>query len=266
MNTQRKDYIELGRFLFGDNWQFTEKILTFVLDRGSLYNLHLLTSNAPEFLSIGTDLAFAYRTDTSGKNTMGGSRYTSMEKRINEDDVYVTLEILRFVAKIAKFEICNQDYQLDDSIRTFVAEFRHPDFVNTVWSDHPSAATIINQSATNPPRVIKLMKVLYDDAQWEYTKLALEWGFDRTNYTRTKVTRLHEEGCRVAEEYRRLLTPKNIAEEEVNSVLLIYLDESCFDINEADVEATLDIVQAWDYYMSRQLNPYFHSYLQQLVY
>ncbi|TGO55692.1 hypothetical protein BCON_0088g00230 [Botryotinia convoluta] len=248
MNTERKDSIELARFLFGDNWQFTKKILTFILDCGCRSNLHSITSKAGESLHIGTDLAFAYRSDISGNNTMPESRYTSMEQRINENKVYATLDILRFWARTARFEKCNQ---LDESIRTFVAEFRHPDFVNTVWSDHPSGATDINWSVTNPPRMIKLMKLLYDDAQWEYTKLALEWGFDRTNYTRTKVTRLHEEGCRVAEKYRRLLTSKNIAEEEVNRALRDYLDESCFDINEADVEATLDIVQAWDYYMSR---------------
>ncbi|KAF7887904.1 uncharacterized protein EAF01_011058 [Botrytis porri] len=171
VRTARKDYIEVARFLFGDNWRFTKKILTFVVDSGNIFNLYLTTPNAPELLRID---------------------------------------------------------QLDDSIRPFVAELRHLDFVNTVWSDHPSAAEDIKGPATYPPRVIKLMKVLYDDAQWEYTKLALEWGFDRTNYTRTK----------------------NFAAEEVNSILRSYLDESCFDINEADVEATLDIVQAWDYYMS----------------
>ncbi|THV50795.1 hypothetical protein BGAL_0135g00070 [Botrytis galanthina] len=155
---------------------------------------------------------------------MSESRYTFLEEQINP---------------------------LDDSFDAFIAEFRHPDFVNTVWSDYPSGATDINRSATNTPRVIKLMKLLYDDAQWEYTKLALEWGLDRTYYTRTKVTRLHKEGSKVAEEYRRLLASKNIAEEDVDIILRNYLDESCFDINEADVEATLDIVQAWDYYMSR---------------
>ncbi|KAM0160947.1 hypothetical protein ACHAPG_002706 [Botrytis cinerea] len=95
------------------------------------------------------------------------------------------------------------------------------------------------------------MKIIYDDVQWEYTKLALEWGFTRTNYTETKVTRLHAEGCKVAEEYRRLITSKSVAEEEVNKALRKYLDESCFDINETDVEATFDVVQAWDYYMSQ---------------
>lgn len=110
------------------------------------------------------------------------------------------------------------------------------------------------------------MKLLYDDAQWEYTKLALEWGFDRTYYTRTKVTRLHKEGSKVAEEYRRLLASKNIAEEDVDIILRNYLDEGCIDINEADVEVTLNIVQAWDYYMSRQFNRHSHSHLHQLVY
>ncbi|TGO33431.1 hypothetical protein BHYA_0247g00210 [Botrytis hyacinthi] len=244
LNTERKGHIELARFLFGDNWQFTKYILTFV--SGHLSDSGSFTSKTAELLDVGTGLAFAYRSDMSGKNMMGESRYTSMEQQLSEGDVYATLETLRFMAKVVNFEY----YPLDDSIYTFIAEFRHPDFVNTVWSDHPAVGTDINRSATNPPRVIKLMKLLYDDSQWEYTKLALEWGFDRTYYTSIRVTRLHEEGSKVAEEYRRLLASKNIAE-DVDGVLRNYLDESCLDINEADVEATLDIVQAWDYYMSR---------------
>ncbi|KAF7885924.1 uncharacterized protein EAF02_004433 [Botrytis sinoallii] len=256
MKTERKDFIELARFLFGNNWKFTKKFLDFVLDHESrslydlhIYDLHFMTSRTTELLCFGTDLAFAYRTDVSGKNTIGESRYTSMEQQIKEIDVYATLETLILVAEI---NTANAGiYQLDGSVQKFITEFRHPDFSKTVWSDHPSAATDINLSTTSPPRLIKLMKILYDDAQWEYTKLALEWGFERTIHTRTKVTRLHEEGSKIAEEYRLLLTSKNITEEEVNRALRNYLDESCFDINEADVDATLDILQAWDCYMSR---------------
>ncbi|KAF7893844.1 hypothetical protein EAF00_007358 [Botryotinia globosa] len=245
LNTERRFHIELARFLFGDNWQFTKYILTFVC--GHLSGSDPLTFRAAELLGFGTDLAFAYRSDISGKHMMGESRYTCMEQQISDIDVYATLETLRFMASVVNF----QSYPIDNGIHTFIAEFQNPDFVNTIWSDYPSAATDINRSATNPPRVIKLMKLLYDDAQWEYTKLALEWGLDRTYYTRTKVTRLHKEGSKVVEEYRRLLTFKDITEEEVNRALRNYLDENCFDINEADVEATLDIVQAWDSYMSR---------------
>ncbi|KAF7939287.1 uncharacterized protein EAE97_007367 [Botrytis byssoidea] len=212
INTERKGYIELARFIFGDNWQFTKYILTFVC--GYLSDSDPLTLKVVGLLGVGTDLAFAYRSVISGKHMMGESRYTSMEQQISESDIYATLETLRLERL-------------------------------------PSGTTDINRSATNPPRVIKLMKSFYDDAQWEFIKLAIEWGFDRSYYTWAKVTRLHKEGIKVAEECRRLLASKNIEEEEVNRTLRNYLDENCFDINEADVGATLDIVQAWDYYMSR---------------
>ncbi|TGO67092.1 hypothetical protein BOTNAR_0048g00220 [Botryotinia narcissicola] len=173
LKTERKSHIELARFLFGDNWQFTKYILTFV--GGYLSDSDPLTSKAAGLLGVGTDLAFAYRSDISGKHMMGESRYTSMEQQISERDVYATLETLRFMARVVNLEHC----PLDDSIHTFIADFQHPEFVNTVWSDYPSGTTDINWSATNSLRVIKLMKLLYDDAQWEYIKLALECNGDK---------------------------------------------------------------------------------------
>ncbi|TEY82421.1 hypothetical protein BOTCAL_0029g00080 [Botryotinia calthae] len=246
MKTERKDYIELARFLFGENWPFTKTILTFFRYEKCFPPSLSLESRAAESLIVGTNLASAYISDIPENKMMPESRYTSMEQRINQNEVYETLGILRSWESFAGSE----NYQLDDSFNLFITEFRRPDFVNKICCNHPSRTTV-NRSATNPPRVIKLMKILYDDAQWEYTKLALEWGFTRTNHTETKVARLYTEGCKVAEEYRRLLNSKDIAEEEINRALRKYLDESCFDINEADVEATLDIVQAWDYYMSQ---------------
>ncbi|KAM0183063.1 hypothetical protein ACHAPF_000535 [Botrytis cinerea] len=246
MEIERKDYIELARFLFGNNWLFAKMILTFLCHKKCFPPSLSLGSRAAESLIVGTNLAAAYISDISENKMMPESRYTSMEQRINQNEVYETLGILRSWESFAGSE----NYQLDGSFNLFITEFRRPDFVNKIWCDHPSRTTV-SFSVTNPPRVIKLMKIIYDDAQWEYTKLALEWGFTRTNYTETKITRLHAEGCKVAEEYRRLLTSRNVAEEEVNKALRKYLDERCFDINETDVEATFDVVQAWDYYMSR---------------
>ncbi|CCD49236.1 predicted protein [Botrytis cinerea T4] len=266
MEIERKDYIELARFLFGNNWLFAKMILTFLCHKKCFPPSLSLGSRAAESLIVGTNLAAAYISDISENKMMPESRYTSMEQRINQNEVYETLGILRSWESFAGSENCNQNSsaiipscallificadQLDGSFNLFITEFRRPDFVNKIWCDHPSRTTV-SFSVTNPPRVIKLMKIIYDDAQWEYTKLALEWGFTRTNYTETKITRLHAEGCKVAEEYRRLLTSRNVAEEEVNKALRKYLDERCFDINETDVEATFDVVQAWDYYMSQ---------------
>ncbi|KAF7956191.1 hypothetical protein EAE96_005111 [Botrytis aclada] len=237
---EQKDYIKLARFLFRDDWQYTKKILTFVRDDEYFSELRMLTTKAAELLDVGTGLENARR------SMMGESGYSSVEERISESDANATFDILILWARTPNFG----NDQHDDTFYASLASYRQPDSVDAVppWAmdmDYPV------WSETNPTRVIELMKLLYVDAQWEYTKLALEWGFDRTKYTRAKVVRLYTEGGRLAEEFRRLLTSRSHTEEEVNSVLRSYLDGPCFDISEADVEATLDIVQTWDYYMSR---------------